>query len=93
MLITFLENAFKHGVSDQEPDCWINVNLIVDSSHMLHYQVSNKKIKSINPNKLKSGFGLDNVKKRLELSYPDKYVLNVIDIEEIYTIRLTLQLT
>lgn len=92
MLITFLENAFKHGVSDQEQDCWINVNLIVDSSQVVHYQVFNKKIKSVNPNKLKSGFGLDNVKKRLELSYPDNYVLSVIDIEDIYTIRLTLRL-
>ena len=92
VLITFLENAFKHGVSDQESDCWINVNLLVDSSQVLHYQVSNKKIKINNSNKLKSGFGLDNVKKRLELSYPGNYNLTVTDTETVYTINLTLQL-
>lgn len=91
MLITFLENAFKHGVSDQEPDCWINVKLSVDSKQ-LRYHVSNKKIKSVRQNKLKSGFGLDNAKKRLELSYPDSYTLDVKDTEDAYSIILTLQL-
>lgn len=90
MLITFLENAFKHGVSDQEPDCWIAVSLIVNSDQ-LRYQVSNKKIKSVKQNKLKSGFGLDNVKKRLELSYPNKYSLSVNDTDDTYTVNLTLQ--
>jgi sensor histidine kinase YesM len=90
MLITFLENAFKHGVSDQETDCWIDVTLSVDTKH-LHYTVSNKKIKSVRHTKLKSGFGLDNVKKRLELSYPDNYTLTVNDTEDMYSIDLTLQ--
>jgi sensor histidine kinase YesM len=91
MLITFLENAFKHGVSDQEPDCWIRVDLVTDHQQ-LRYRVANKKIKSTRQNKLKSGFGLDNVKKRLVLSYPDKYSLVVNDSEDSYEIDLTLQL-
>lgn len=91
VLITFLENAFKHGVSDQEADCWINVNLSVTANE-LRYQVSNKKIKSAKQNKLKSGFGLDNVKRRLSLSYPDKHSLVVHDLDHTYTIDLTLQL-
>lgn len=92
MLITFLENAFKHGVSDQEPDCWINVTLSVTETQ-LQYRVSNKKIKSARQNKLKSGFGLDNVKRRLSLSYPDKHVLIVDEADDTYTINVTLQLT
>lgn len=91
MLITFLENAFKHGISDQEPDCWIDVKLSVDT-RQLEYHVSNKKIKSLKQNKLKSGFGLDNVKKRLDLSYPDQYRLLINDREDSYSITLTLQL-
>lgn len=92
LLITFLENAFKHGVSDQEPDCWITVTLSVTETK-LQYGVSNKKIKSVRQNKLKSGFGLDNVKRRLLLSYPDKHVLVVDEADDTYTINLTLQLT
>ena len=91
MLITFLENAFKHGVSDQEPDCWVDVTLSVDENK-LSYHVSNKKIKYIRQNKLKSGFGLDNVRKRLELSYPDKHILIVNDQEDLYRVDLTIQL-
>ncbi len=91
MLITFLENAFKHGVSDKEPHCWINISLSVDGKQ-LHYKVSNKKIKSLKQNKLKSGFGLDNVAKRLALSYPNKYSLAVTDTEDTYSIDLILEL-
>jgi sensor histidine kinase YesM len=91
MLITFLENAFKHGVSDQEPDCWVDVILSVDANQ-LRYQVSNKKIRNIRQNKLKSGFGLDNVKKRLDLSYPAKHTLIVNDEENSYGIDLTIHL-
>lgn len=93
MLITFLENAFKHGVSDQEPDCWINLSITVDTQGLLHYHVSNKKIKNSKHAKLKSGFGLDNVKKRLGLSYPESYTLSVIDTEHAYTIYLILRLS
>lgn len=92
ILITFLENAFKHGVNDQEPDCRIAVTLSVTESD-LHYQVSNKKIKSAKQNKLKSGFGLDNVKRRLALSYPEKHSLMANDSDDTYMIDLTLQLT
>jgi len=91
MLITFLENAFKHGVSDQEMNCWIKLTLTISEGQLV-YQVSNKKVKVNSQNKLKSGFGLDNVKKRLELSYPSKHVLFVADNEETYKIDLKLQL-
>jgi len=91
MLITFLENAFKHGVSDQEMNCWIKLTLTINEGQLM-YQVSNKKVRANSHNKLKSGFGLGNVKKRLELSYPSKHVLIVADNEEMYKIDLTLQL-
>lgn len=91
MLITFLENAFKHGVSDQEADCWIQIDLTVDDSQ-LRYKASNKKVKVNRQSKLKSGFGLDNVKKRLELSYPNAYILDVKDLEETYEVDLTIKL-
>lgn len=93
VLITFLENAFKHGVSDREPDCWIEVRLLVDTNHALHFHVANKKIQRANQPKLKSGFGLVNVKKRLELSYPEKHTLRVNDTETTYSIDLTLPLS
>lgn len=92
VMLTFLENAFKHGVSDQEENCWIKVNLQMTDS-ALDYEVSNKKLKNIPARSLKSGFGLENVKKRLELSYPKKYSLNIQEDDSVYKVHLTLKLT
>lgn len=92
VMLTFLENAFKHGVSDQEENCWIKVNLLT-ADNKIDYEVSNKKLKTSMARNLKSGFGLENVKKRLDLSYPNKYSLNIQDEESVYRVHLTLKLT
>jgi len=88
LLITILENAFKHGVRDSERNCWIKANLQV-TSEKIHFNVRNKKLLSIERS-LPSGFGLQNLKKRLALSYPDKHQLQIDDNEETYSIELTL---
>jgi LytS/YehU family sensor histidine kinase len=92
VMLTFLENAFKHGVSDQEESCWIRVKLQVDD-HFIRYEVTNRKLKVISPQSLKSGFGLGNVKKRLQLSYPDKHILELSEEGDVYRVFLTLSLT
>lgn len=92
VMLTFLENAFKHGVSDQEENCWIKVKLQVDEN-FIRYEVSNKKLKFISPQNLKSGFGLENVKKRLQLSYPEKHILEISEENNVYKVFLTLSLT
>jgi two-component system sensor histidine kinase AlgZ len=89
IMLTFLENAFKHGVSDQEQNCWIEVKLNVQGQ-MIYYEVSNKKITHTGNKNLKSGFGLNNVIKRLELSYPDKHKLEIHDEPDFYKVMLTL---
>lgn len=92
VMLTFLENAFKHGVSDQEENCWIKVNLRTNEN-AIDYEVSNKILKSTASRNLKSGFGLENVKKRLELSYPNQYALNIREEDSVYNVHLTLKLT
>ncbi len=88
IMLTFLENAFKHGVSDSATDCRIDVELRSDE-RLIYFDVANKKLQNTNQ-KLKSGFGLENVKKRLQLSYPDKHTLTIIDDRENYRVSLTL---
>lgn len=89
ILLTFMENAFKHGVSDQQQDCTIDVNLVIDDRE-IYYSVSNKKMKTGTQQKLKSGFGLQNVQQRLQLSYADRHKLVLTEDEATYTIALTL---
>jgi LytS/YehU family sensor histidine kinase len=89
-LITLLENAFKHGVRDGESNCWIKIHLSVDSNE-ISYEVSNKIVRS-DSTKLKSGFGLQNLIQRLELSYPNNYSMNIENKNGIYRAKLTIGL-
>ncbi len=90
LLITFLENAFKHGVSDRAAHCWIRVELST-TKEKLRYKVSNSKV-SINKRQIPSGFGLDNLKKRLNLQYPNQHKLKILNEEEEFTIDLNIEL-
>ena len=90
ILITFLENAFKHGVSNNSTNAYISINLAVQNKELV-YTVENSKLE-IN-NHEKSGIGLQNVKRRLDLSYPQKSHLEVVDTEKYYKISLILDIS
>ncbi|MBX2872648.1 MAG: sensor histidine kinase [Saprospiraceae bacterium] len=92
VLITFLENAFKHGVSNSSKGSWINVTLDVQQG-ICHYTVANSKIAESGKTVTESsGIGLQNVKRRLDLSYPDSYQLEVKEDENAYFVDLKLNL-
>jgi LytS/YehU family sensor histidine kinase len=90
ILLTFLENAFKHGVSNNSKNAFVNILLEI-SDNNCKYVVENSKIDSKNEIE-KSGIGLQNVRRRLDLSYPDQYNLNVVENENEYHITLDLHL-
>ncbi len=93
IFITFLENAFKHGVSNNNPKAWVRVSIRVDGQQCI-YIVENSKIPSAqNGMEEKSGIGLQNVRRRLELSYPGKYQLQVDDQPDRYAVQLNLILS
>ena len=92
ILIPFIENAFKHGISNSVKGSWIKIDISINGSTCL-YQVSNSKVeenkKTITE---KSGIGLNNVKRRLDLSYPDSYNMQVDENQNSYTVTLRLSL-
>ncbi len=89
ILIPFVENAFKHGVSDANAQSRIYIRLESTDAELV-FHIEN----SLNPHGVvdteRSGFGLDNVKKRLDLSYNDRYSLEVIPANEKFTVTLKL---
>jgi LytS/YehU family sensor histidine kinase len=91
IMLTFLENAFKHGVSDLEENCWIRVRLEVNDDG-IRYHVNNRKLANPSRN-LRSGFGLTNVTKRLQLSYPNRHTLDISGGGDVYEVFLTLSLS
>ena len=88
MMITFVENAFKHGVSYQQHS-FIHINIqIIDNQ--LHFVCSNSKVPQGEDHH--GGLGLQNAKRRLELIYGRTYHLDIRDEENTYTVNLTLPL-
>lgn len=72
LLIPFIENAFKHGTSSSK-NCEINVEISVKEDLLL-LRVDNEIFNNVKQN-INSGFGLQNIKRRLELEYPNKHIL------------------
>ena len=92
IFITFLENAFKHGVSNNQPKAWVNISIHIQGKECV-YQVENSKIpftKAVTDDK--PGIGLQNVKRRLDLSYPEKYTLAVENLSDRYSVKLNILL-
>ena len=89
ILVTFIENAFKHGVSYQR-ESFIEMTVEVQDDH-LHFTCRNSKADV--PNQQKGGVGLVNVRKRLDLLYDHNYTLSIHDDPQVYTVDLTLPLT
>lgn len=92
LLIPFVENAFKHGISLQHPS-HIKVTLQT-KDNTLFFDVHNSiHLKpDHDPEKLKSGIGLQNVKQRLAFLYPGKHELLIRESAKEFFIHLTLQL-
>ncbi len=92
MLITFIENAFKHGISYQH-DSFIDVKAeLTNLSAHPHLIFTCKNSKADKPNQEKGGVGLTNVKQRLHLLYDDNYTLNIKDEPDIYEVELNIPL-
>jgi len=91
LLIPFVENAFKHGISLSSKS-EIIINLSTDNQHFF-FEVTNqinknKKDKELN----ESGIGLINVRRRLELLYPDSHELKIENSGDTFYVALKLDL-
>ena len=88
VLITFIENAFKHGISYQH-ESFIQVTVAVEDGK-LRFTCRNSKADK--PNEEKGGVGLKNVKQRLNLLFGSNYTLNIQDSPDVYNVELNIPL-
>lgn len=92
LLIPFVENAFKHGISLNERS-WIKVSLFIKEGKLffdVYNSIHQKQVN--NPEKNQEGIGLPNVKQRLQQLYPNQHELAIRQTNEEYFIHLTLTL-
>nr|NQU89018.1 histidine kinase [Bacteroidota bacterium] len=79
LFVPFIENAFKHGINSQPKKKQIQIELVANENSLI-FRITNTvgEVKEI-VNKKTGGIGIENVKKRLELLFPDRYSLHVLD--------------
>ncbi|MDG2279342.1 MAG: histidine kinase [Flavicella sp.] len=92
ILNVFIENAFKHSVSSMTNDIEIEINVAVDASGVLSFCCKNSFLETSNTESLDKGIGLDNVRKRLELMYPNTYNLEIMVENFKYEVYLKMEL-
>ena len=93
MLVTFVENAFKHVSKEPGLPNWITIRLKVDR-HRLNFFVSNSKSPSAIGTVLhNSGIGLKNVRRRLDLLYPGRHELKIESDGVSFEVHLDLDLS
>ena len=89
MLLPFIENAFKHGASQMTEHPWISLHLTIHADS-LSMKLINGKPETVSATA--PGIGIENVRKRLQLLYPDQHTLAINNEEEMYIVNLELDL-
>ena len=92
ILLPFVENAFKHSYIEDHSEAFIEVKLTVSESG-IHFMVANSLPSNPIQKDQMGGIGLENVKRRLEYSYPNKYTLQISDDTDVYLVNLKIDIT
>ena len=92
LLIPFVENSFKHGVSASTSGNYVYIDLKIEGND-LFFSIENNRQKNYEANKQSSSkSGLKNVTRRLELLYPDRHKLDIEEKEKSYKVNLKITL-
>jgi sensor histidine kinase YesM len=89
LLLPFVENSFKHGTSHMLEQPWISLTISVESNWM-KMKLLNGKVEGTTG--AASGIGLNNVRRRLELLYPNRHELIINNEEEVFIVNLKILL-
>jgi hypothetical protein len=89
--VPFVENAFKHGIS-AHVHCYIYIDMKIDHDR-LHFSCTNSIVPGITDKNLSSGIGLENIRKRLALAYPDRHTLSLSPNSQSFHVELQIHLT
>lgn len=91
LLIPFVENAIKHGAQATNEQSKIDVIVALKNTR-LHVHVVNSKHTTV-AKSTRTGMGLENVKRRLNLLYSNAHILEINDMEKEYHVNLTIDIT
>jgi hypothetical protein len=90
LFVPFIENAFKHGINSRDRS-FINIRMEI-KNEQISFIAENSMGKSSQTGDLQhSGIGLENVRKRLALLFPDKHELVIKQDEAVFQVQLSIQ--
>ncbi len=92
LLLPFVENAFKHSLDEEENSAFIALDMEVREAN-LTFKIENSIAPSVNKLEKGGGIGLENVKKRLALLFPNAHHLKILEENGMYLVRLQIPLT
>jgi sensor histidine kinase YesM len=89
LIVPFIENAFKYSRIEEIEKAFVNIHVQIKAGH-LYFGIEN----SVPQNKPASGsgMGIENVKHRLEIIYPNRYELQIEDKSNLYKVNLSLKI-
>ena len=91
LLIPLVENSFKHGTSKMLENPWVRLDITIDSEH-LYFLLSNSRPDETKLSQHNGHIGLNNVKKRLQLLYPEAHELSIVDSASSYEVYMKIRL-
>lgn len=91
LLVIFVENAFKHGISYRTKS-FVEISLQPHGDRLL-FSCRNSRPEIKHDENMKGGIGLSNVRRRLDLLFPDDYTLDIKETDDTYTVKLEIPLT
>ncbi len=91
LLLPFVENSYKHGAGKDRNHSWIKMHLSVNGQKV-SFKIENKKALTSESkmDDTSGGIGLANVRKRLQLIYPERHQLNIAESKEMYSVSLVI---
>jgi sensor histidine kinase YesM len=92
LLITFVENAFKHGAKGNTGSTFVHLSLAVEGNELNFRLENNLGIADKTIQEEHAGVGLQNVKRRLELLYPGNYRLQAGETANKFVVQLHLKM-
>jgi LytS/YehU family sensor histidine kinase len=92
LFLPFLENSFKYGTVELLEHAWISLDLAVRDTQLKFKLVNGKSPMHGDTDLISNGVGLTNVKKRLNMLYPNAHELRINEDADTFIVLLTLQL-
>ena len=91
LFIPFIENAFKHSYIEQGEGSFIDITL-QQTHEEVYFEVKNSLSRKHTQKDAIGGIGIDNVKRRLAIVYPDKHQLDISESDTTFCVILKIEL-